>query len=188
MTKALHELRGAGLEAVYSRTLSPRSKYDVIIAHSGGTYQRWSKAQANRLFLVVPPWDKVGSFTVRELSRRARARHRDPDSRQSTLQTLRFLASLRSTLRHTRAVRSINLLGELSDWLGQDTARQIDLIVYERDLWTDGEIKTAFAVLPRTSITVLKGNHDDLGRQPANVIAHIIESLHKKDIGPNYGK
>ena len=170
MNAAVGEFDERGIETQYSRTLSARRTYEDIVAHSGGCYQYWSKIQADRIFLIAPPWHSLGRFTNLELARRARARHKDKASHQSVVQTLRFLASVRSTLRHRRAVREIDLLGELTDWLNQDKNRQVELVFYKGDIWTDMEIKQAFGILPRTRTTVLQGNHDDLRHRPADIV------------------
>lgn len=179
MAIAVKAFRERGVEAHYSRSLSARKSYESIVAHSGGCYQYWSKVQADQLVLVAPPWHKLGRFTMKELAKRARARRREGSGKKSTLQTLRFLASIRSTLRHSRAVREINLLGELTDWLAQDSGRRVDLIMYHGDAWTDSEIKEAFKILPRTSVELLKGDHDDIRRRPEDLALLIQKKLSK---------
>ena len=177
MREAVQGLNLAGIKTSYSRSVARNKPYDTIVAHSGGTYQYWSHIQATHLILVAPPWHTLGRFTTAELSRRVKSRRRDRVSKPSVYESLRFLASIRSTLRHSRAVREIDLLGELTGWLEQDKKRHIDLVIYRNDVWTDPEIQHDFTVLPRLSMTVLDGHHDDLHRRPRELIRLIAKKL-----------
>lgn len=179
MAGFMNGLTKHGIESNYARTLSHRKTFDSIAAHSGGTYQHWSKINAKQLILIAPPWHSLGRFTNGELLRRARLRRREASGRRITLQTLRFLASIRSTLRHRKAVREIDLLRELTQWLAHDISRHVKIYIYEGDMWTDRDIVEACSILPRTKVKVLKGDHDDIRRKPAalvNILSSEIEA------------
>lgn len=174
LARFLELLRDSGYLPRLMAKPEAHSEKIPVLAHSGGCYQKWSSTATREVILLAPPFLVDGMWTNQELLRRARLRTKQLNERARQQRAyafrlrsrLRMLLSIRSTIRHRQAVRSIGLIDELSAWLASDPQRHLTVLLYQDDPWTDAKAAEAFRLLPNTKVVVAKGDHDDLTRRP----------------------
>lgn len=188
-TKLCALLSAQGITSyVLTRRTQPQSAR-LVITHSVGSLEAWEQVTTKGALLLGPifslrsPWSRKQIHRLIAQSRRHELRYQ--------LSHHKMLAGLVLVVKSTVAsisdprlmhhqfnlLLTNNLQRKITSFAGNHPTKQVLMIRYQNDGWTDSSIDTAFPTLPNIRTELRNKPHDDILYSPEDYVSVITELL-----------